>query len=259
MTMERFPPPPKPSLPGEAPWREAEQLHEDLVNLTRVANVLIQAMSGGPKVIVMPGAPTPGAPTPTTTPTTPALSGHERGGVVTSAGESDMQDTGASWEDQMWQGWEVEVYSASGGSQVRRLISNTSNKLSLRKKWDQKPVSGDVYVLRPRYPMDNPNSFATFTKTVTLAVTPEQLTLPAAALSVPNGWPILLIALPDNSGDVFFALSSADALVTATRFDKLEPGKSIALFLTKTDLVWVAVETDGDGVSAYVPQWVQDT
>jgi hypothetical protein len=183
---------------------------------------------------------------------------HERIFTATGGNASTLFLNGASWEVNMWQGWEMEIVDGPGVGQYRRILSNTRDQIVPRKAFDTNPEPGSVFVLRPRYPMDNPNSFATFTKTVTLTAVPEQLSLPADALTVPNGWPILLMALADNTDDVFFALSSADALVTATRFDRLEPGKSIVLFLTKTDLIWISVAVAGEGVSAYVPQWVAD-
>jgi hypothetical protein len=254
-------PPPRPSTPKGAPWSELEQLHEDLQQLSQLISAVMQNIGkpgAAPIIIQQPGLPTP-TPTPgLPTPVPAAAVVHERIFTATGGNASVIMVNGASWETNMWQAWELEIVDGPGVGQYRRCLSNTRDQIVPRKTFDTNPESGSVFVLRPRYPMDNPNSFATLTKIVTLAITPEQLTLPADALTVPNGWPILLIALTDNAGDVFFALSSADSLLQATRFERLEAGKSVCLFLTKTDLVWIAVDSDGDGVSAYVPQWVAD-
>lgn len=257
MTMDRFHRPPRPSTPAEAPWTEAELLHADLQELIQ----LLRGFSlgapappapGGPiEVIVQPGAPAPAA--------SAAPTVHERIFRATGGSASAIMVNGANWETDMWQGWELEIVEGSGVGQFRRIIFNTRDKITPRKNFDSDPDNTSVFVLRPRYPMDNPNSFATLTKIVTLAATPEQLTTPTDALTVPNGWPILLMALADNTDDVFFATSSDNLQAQATCFDRLEPGKSIPLYLTKTDLIWIKVLVDGEGVSAYVPQWVADS
>lgn len=166
---------------------------------------------------------------------------------------------GANWETNMWQGWELEIVERTGVGQFRRIISNTRDKMVPRKNFDSDPDNTTVFVIRPRYPMDNPNDFKTINKIIASGATPERLTEPADALTVPNGWPILLLADPANSGNIYFAYSSAAALVAATRFEYLEAGKSIALYVTRTDQIWLVVDSDGDAASAFVPQWQQDT
>jgi hypothetical protein len=164
---------------------------------------------------------------------------------------------GANWETNMWQSWELEIVGGTGIGQFRRIISNTLDKMTPRKNFDENPDNTTVFILRPRYPMDNPNDFKTINKVVTLASIPELLTEPTNALVVPNGWPVLLIADPSNASKIYFAYSSAATLDTSTRCT-LDAGKSIALYIPKTDLIWLACESDGDAAAAFVPQWQAD-
>ena len=258
----RFNPPPAPSTPREAPWTEIEILHSDLQDLIKSLKGLASAAPGVPSQIIERLPAEPSAPVaPIVNVSTPEISipkVHERIFTATGGNANAIMVKSANWETNMWQGWEVEIVEGSGAGQFRRVIANTRDTITPRKNFDVDPDNTTVFVIRPRYPMDNPNSFKTLTKTVASTATPEQLTSEVAALVVPNGWPILLLAEPDNTGNVYFSYESAAALVPATRFGYLEAGKSIALPLTRTDLLWLAVGSDGDGVTAYVPQWATD-
>lgn len=271
MTMERFHRPPRPSTPMEAPWTELELLHSDIRELIDVLRsglgivapvapieITVPPVEPTPvEVIVTPTPTTPG-PTPTPTPT-PTASFYERIFKATSGSKNSITVKGANWETNMWQGWELEIVVGTGVGQCRRIISNTYDKLVPRRNFDDDPDNTSIFVLRPRYPMDNPNDFRMITKTVTLTTTPERLTEPETALTVPNGWPVLLLANPGNSGYIYISYSLAAVNGSTTRFDYLEAGKSMPLYVTKTDLIWLAVSSDGDSVSAYVPQWAVDS
>ena len=54
MTTDRFPRPPKPSLPREAPWREVEEIIDVLKGVATKFDTLIEAIRGMP---AFPGAP----------------------------------------------------------------------------------------------------------------------------------------------------------------------------------------------------------
>ncbi len=252
----RFYPPPPPSTPPDAPWVQVQELHQDLRDLIGALRGLVPGETPAPIREIIEREPS------IVNVAAPEISipkVHERIFTATGGSGNAIQVRNTSWETNMWQGWEMEVVEGTGAGQFRRIIANTRDTITPRKNFDVDPDSTTVFVLRPRYPADNPNSFKTLTKTVALTTAPEQLTSEADTLVVPNGWPILLLAEPDNTGNVFFSYESAGALVAVTRFGYLEAGKSIALYVTKTDLIWLAVGTNGDGVTAYVPQWTTDT
>lgn len=281
MTQDRWHPPPPPSTPREAPWRQIEELIAGLSALSTKIDTLSGAMAAA-YGIAMP-TPVVTAPTPAPTPIsdgrldsllakmetligaisapaapaapaagapTPTVPYGMRYGTVSGGDTSTLTQRVTTWETNMWQGWEVEKNPESGSSETRVIISNTADTLTVRRRWDTKPKAGDIFVIRPRYPLDNPNSFITIQKDVTTAGTQVRV----ADHSVPNGWPILMIAKPGNSGSIFWAASSADVLNTAKRWDKLEAGKSVAPFVSNTNLIWLDTDNSGDGVSIYVPQ-----
>ena len=98
----------------------------------------------------------------------------------------------------------------------------------------------------------NRDSFSTGVKTVTSAGTAEQLS--STSVPVPDGFKIILVALPGNTGDIYFGNSQTNAQSTSARFDKLEAGDSIALQLTNLNLIWIDSSVDGEGASWYVEQ-----
>ena len=254
----RFNPPPPPSTPPEAPWVQVQELHRDLQDLIKALKGLVPGETPAPIREIVEREPS----APIVNVTAPDISipkVHERIFGATGGTSSALVVRNANWETNMWQGWELEIVEGAGTGQFRRIIANTRDTITPRKNFDEDPDSTTVFIIRPRYPMDNPNSFKTLTKTVASTATPEQLTSEVDALTVPNGWPILLLAEPDNTGNVFFSYESAGALVAATRFGYLEAGKSVALYLTRTDLLWLVVSSNGDGVTVYVPQWTTDT
>lgn len=256
----RFNPPPPPSTPPAAPWEQLGELHQDLRDLIEALKGI--GAGGAPSVPLPPDIVEREPSAPIVNVTAPEISlpkVHERIFGATGGNENLLQVRGASWEVNMWQGWEVEIVEGAGAGQFRRIIANTRDEITPRKAFDVDPDNTTVFIIRPRYPMDNPNSFKTLTKTVASTTAPEQLTSEGDALAVPNGWPILLLAEPDNTDNVYFSYDSAGALAAATRFGYLEAGKSIALYVTRTDLIWLAVGSNGDGVTAYVPQWTTDT
>ena len=291
MTQERWHPPPAPSVPREAPWREIEEviaglhaLSAKLDSLTgafaaaygitpptpvlvaptapaldgRLDSIVakmdtlidvVSALSPGTAPALAPGAPaTPGAPAATTTPYT-------RYGVVSSGDTYTLTQRLTTWETNMWQGWEVEKNPGSGQAETRVVISNTSDTLTVRRRWDTKPKAGDTFVIRPRYPLDNPNSFETDQQNIVTAGVPQKL----PSHVVLNGFPVLIMAKPGNSGNIYLAKSSAKVLDTNDRLDKLEAGKSVALLVSNTNLIWIDADSDGDGVSMFIPTMTSET
>jgi len=97
---------------------------------------------------------------------------------------------------------------------------------------------------------DKPYPFTTGKKTVTTAGTAEQL---HPDLKVPLGGRVIMIALPDNSDDIFFSETQGKCQTDGDRFDRLEPGDSIP-FTTVTNLnqIWIDAASSGEGVSYMV-------
>ncbi|MFA5186386.1 MAG: hypothetical protein WC551_07925 [Patescibacteria group bacterium] len=293
MTQERWHGPPPPSVPREAPWREIEEVIAGLHALSAKLDSLTGAFAAAygitppSPVVVTPTVPAidgldsivakmdtlieavsalAGAPAPTPTPgppapapAAPAASATPHGtryGVVSSGGTYTLTQRVSTWETNMWQGWEVEKNPGSGQAETRVVISNTSDTLTVRRRWDIKPKAGDTFVIRPRYPLDNPNSFDTDQHNVTTAGMPQKL--PSHA--VLNGFPVLIMAKPGNSGNIYLGNSYAKALNTSNdRLDKLEAGKSVALYVSNTNLIWIDSDDDGDGVSIFIPVMTSET
>lgn len=93
----------------------------------------------------------------------------------------------------------------------------------------------------------NRSSFATGTKTVTVAGTPEQM--PSQA--IPTGYRVCVQAKVNNTGNVFIANSAANAMDATVR-KILVPGQSITLQVTNLNLEWLDAAVSGEGVEWFV-------
>lgn len=96
----------------------------------------------------------------------------------------------------------------------------------------------------------NKPALATGQKDITAAGTAEQLD----DVDIPDGYKVVLVAKPGNTGYVYLGNSEANAESATARLDRLEAGDSIALQVTNLNLVWADVSVSGEGVSWYVEQ-----
>src|SRR3990167_10343640 len=80
----------------------------------------------------------------------------------------------------------------------------------------------------------NAASFKVLTTTVTTFGTPQQLT----ALAIPNGKMLSITADRANTGLLFVADSSANALLATARLE-LKAGESTSLLVTNRSAVWI--------------------
>ena len=85
--------------------------------------------------------------------------------------------------------------------------------------------------------MGNATSFLFFSKAITAAGTPEQLT----QYFIPSDLEVVIVARRSNSGNMYLADSSANALLTASR-KVLIPGQSTTMQVDDTNKIWF----DGD-------------
>jgi hypothetical protein len=83
-------------------------------------------------------------------------------------------------------------------------------------------------------PSANSASFKSLVTTIAAFGTPEQLT----ALAIPAGVALSVTADKSNTGLIYVADSSANAL-DATKRIELRPGESTALYVSNRNAVWV--------------------
>lgn len=57
-------------------------------------------------------------------------------GTITSSGNNTLTDTGSGWTIDEWEGFQVD---ASSGSEIRHILSNTSDTLTISKDWGSNP------------------------------------------------------------------------------------------------------------------------
>jgi hypothetical protein len=167
-------------------------------------------------------------------------------GTATAGGSSTLIHDGQSWEDNCWAGYLVTIISGRGAKQTRVVVSNTQNTLYVRSPWSLPPDSSSVYVLRLSRSTGNLNCIATGQKTVTTAGTAEQL---ATDQEVPEGFAVVIMAKPTNTGRIFLAGSKANAEDSSKRFDGLTASLAVSLAITNLNAVWINSTVNGDGVS----------
>ncbi len=166
MQDRRFNPPPAPSTPKEAPWREIEELIAGERAIVQRLDALLSRM-GAPTIVT----PTPGpAPGPVIIP----------------------------------------------------------------------PPSSTTFTLIP-----NRHAFMTGQKDVATAGKPEQLD----AMTIPNGYALIIIAKPGNTGNIYISGDQANVSDSKRRFDALQPGLAVALHVDNLSAVWADAAVDGEGIS----------
>ena len=66
-------------------------------------------------------------------------------GTVTSATSNTLTDTSKSWATDIWKGRYVEITGGTGAGQIRLILSNTSDTLTLSASWAVVPDSTSTY------------------------------------------------------------------------------------------------------------------
>lgn len=98
--------------------------------------------------------------------------------------------------------------------------------------------------------LPNRESFITGQKTVTTAGTAVQL----PSVKIPDGFKVILIAMPANAGFIYLGNSKASVENVADRLNRLDAGDSIALQVTDLSTVWIDASVNGEGISYIVEQ-----
>ena len=259
MAKDRFPSPPPPSLPREAPWREIEEIIDGLKAVALKLDILTAIYSGAPvpPTIVAPVTPIIPAP-PELTPITSRLDilisysllPQERG-QATGGSKNKLIDSGKSWPDNIWAGYELAIIEGTGAPETRRIKSNDKTSLTPVDDFDVSPDRTTVYIIRTaRAVLTNKTAFTHGQKNVTTAGTAVQL----PDVKVPDGCQLTIIAKPGNAGLIYLGYSKAAAESTTGRFDALDAGIAHSLKITNANLVWIDAANNGEGISYIVEQ-----
>jgi len=99
-------------------------------------------------------------------------------------------------------------------------------------------------------PIANRPALITGQKNVTTAGTAVQL----PDIKVPDGFKVIIMAKPSNTGYIYLGTSKVAAEDSSSRFDRLEAGDSIALQITTLKLVWCDASVSGEGISYIIEQ-----
>jgi hypothetical protein len=128
--------------------------------------------------------------------------------TASSGGATTLVTTGAGWTVNAWNGQYVKIISGTGSGQVRKIISNTSDTLTVA-AWVTPPDGTSGYQIRLGH-----------LKTVRIPIESGKTTLTAALAEIgTNQVPLLDTFLPEaNKGynDIFFDIFSDDAGVSTT-------------------------------------------
>ena len=262
---ERIPYPAQPSLPREAPWRELEDVNENLKNLTGRLDTLIGLWTGVtvPEITVT-GATdlssltsilsdiltvlqnlVPGA--------TPSYSHYPlEWGVCTGGSEDKLQCGTKAWGNDIWQGEEVTIVAGQGEGQNRYIKTNDRTSLTPTNKFDIEPDRSSIFVIRVRGVRGNKAAWTHGQKDNATAGTALQLS--TVSIPIPDGCKLTILAKPGNA-DVIYAGKSKEACESSTeRVDGLAAGLAMSLGVTDVNLAWIDAASSGDGVSWFVEQ-----
>lgn len=94
-------------------------------------------------------------------------------------------------------------------------------------------------------PIANRPALITGQKNVTTAGTAVQL----PDIKIPDGFKVIIMAKPENTGYIYLGNSAVSAEDLGSRFSRLEAGDSIALQITTLKLVWIDASVSGEGIS----------
>jgi len=98
--------------------------------------------------------------------------------------------------------------------------------------------------------LPNKPALMTGQKNVTTAGTAVQL----PDVRIPDGFKVVVMAKPGNSGYIYLGNSKVSAEDSSSYFDRLEAGDSITLQITTLKLVWCNSSVSGDGITYIVEQ-----
>jgi len=261
MAKQRIPPPPKPSLPKEAPWREIEEIIAGLKAVAGKLDALISLYTGvpvgvpAPPTVVFPPAPPAFPPVISVDGKLDALVKFTHmpleWGTATGGSKDKLRCDGKAWADDIWAGYELAFVEGTGISQVRRIKTNDRTSLTPQSDFDIPPDRTTVFVIRTnRAAMVNKPAWDHNQKDVTAAGTAEQL----SSLEVPDGCQLTVIAKPGNTGTIYLGKSKTDCENSAKRLDGLSAGLAASFKVSNANLVWIDAATSGEGVSWFVEQ-----
>ncbi len=103
--------------------------------------------------------------------------------------------------------------------------------------------------LPPAAAAANRAAFATFQKNVAVAGTAEQF----SALTVPNGFALLIKGKSGNAGSIWLGNSQANAQ-DHTVAREIVPGEVVSLGITDVALCWIDADVAGEGVAGLLEQ-----
>jgi len=69
-------------------------------------------------------------------------------GMVTSATSTTLTDTTKNWPTDQWKDYVVEITSGTGEGQIRKIVSNTNNTLTVDPPWTTTPDTTSRYAIR---------------------------------------------------------------------------------------------------------------
>jgi len=92
----------------------------------------------------------------------------------------------------------------------------------------------------------NPNSWQHDHKTVTTPGTPVKL----PGIVIPNGYALVVRAMPTNSGNIYLGNSKENAQDTSKRIT-LAPDESTKLEVDKASVIWIDADNAGEGVEIW--------
>lgn len=233
---QRIHPPPIPSTPKEAPWRQIEEIINGLRAVTEKLETLISIYVGVP-------------------PPTPPLPTYTRilfeWGKATGGSKDKLTCDGKSWADDIWAGFELAIIEGEGAGQVRRIKTNDRTSLVPQSNFDINPSRTSVFVIRTnRTVLANRVAWTHGQKDVATSGEAQQLD----DVTVPDGCQLTVIAKPGNSGTIYLGNSEADCKDSSKRFDGLAAGLAASLKVDNANRVWVDAATAADGVSYMVEQ-----
>ena len=102
-------------------------------------------------------------------------------------------------------------------------------------------------------PVNNRSAFSTGQQNVTTAGTPVQLN-GGTALTIPNGFSLLIRAKQGNTKNISWSDTSAHATYTNNTGDILAPGATAKMSITDVSKIWIDSQVNAEGVSWAVEQ-----
>ena len=167
-------------------------------------------------------------------------------GYATGGSMTTLIDTTKNWQVNIWRNAALDVY-VGGTKYTRYVVSNTATTLTFATITPATVSGGVQYFLRERSGIAfNRMAWAHNTLLIAVALTPIQF----PDITVPDGFPINITALPGNAGIVYIQ----NAAAPATNPVALDNGVSKNISVTNTNLLFLTGANVGDGVDWFVEQ-----